>query len=172
MKRKKLIIERNSRVSRQRDPIPWKYCVLTVICGLLLVSGFFFAAKQHFTSIQVGMDNADLRMRIAKLKDENRKLLISKERASTPVRIAKMATAYGFTATPQTLFVSRPVNKDESKNPSPQPVIAFSQEKPVLAPSGDKAEAEKTVLKSSLPKNDKKDRVTDDQIASLRTHSK
>ncbi len=96
MKRKRVIVNKSSKVKRQRDPIPWRYCVLTVLCGLLLVSGFFVAARQHFSSVDYAMRNADLRTRIAKLQDEKRKLVILRERASSPSKIAKLAKDLGF----------------------------------------------------------------------------
>ncbi|HLL99733.1 MAG TPA: hypothetical protein VK400_01655, partial [Pyrinomonadaceae bacterium] len=46
---------------REGDPIPWRYCFLTLICGSLLVGGFFLAARQHFSAIDYGIKNAKLR---------------------------------------------------------------------------------------------------------------
>ncbi|NNE98424.1 MAG: hypothetical protein HKN25_05310, partial [Pyrinomonadaceae bacterium] len=54
MKKRNLSIQRKSRVRRERDPIPWNYCLLTIACGLILVLGFFAAARQHFSSIDYG----------------------------------------------------------------------------------------------------------------------
>lgn len=107
MKRKRDLRKRTSQVRRQRDPIPWRYCILTTVCGLLLLGGFFAAAKQHFSTVGYAMDNAKLRVRIAKLKDEKRKLRLSKERASSPVRIASLANKIGFTAVPRKM-VAKP----------------------------------------------------------------
>ncbi len=168
MKRKRVINERNSRVRRQRDPLPWKYCVLTVICGLLLVSGFFLAARQHFTAIQLGMSNADLRTRLTKLKNENRRLLLSKERASTPAKIAKLATAYGFTDTPQVVLYEAPENQAESKDPSPRADIA-SLEGPAAGPPITEV-VDREVPDIDTPrKSSRKGGISDDQIAALRT---
>ena len=33
-------LKRKSTVRRKGDPIPWKYCLLTLVCGLFLVAGF------------------------------------------------------------------------------------------------------------------------------------
>ncbi len=119
MKRKRVLTKRTSQVRRQRDPIPWKYCVLTVVCGLLLLGGFFAAAKQHFSAIGYAMDNAKLRMRISELKDEKRKLRLSKERASSPESITRLAKKIGFTDAPKMMIPNTPA---ESTKPVPASV--------------------------------------------------
>ncbi|MEZ5308721.1 MAG: hypothetical protein R2684_16370 [Pyrinomonadaceae bacterium] len=96
MKRNRSSIPGNSQVRRQKDPIPWKYCVLTAVCGLILMAGFFAAAKIHFSTVDYAMKNAELRSKLTKLKDEKRRLVLSKERASSPAQIAKLAGDRGF----------------------------------------------------------------------------
>lgn len=90
-------LQRKSKVKRRRDTIPWKYCVLTVICGLFLVAGFFYAARQHFSSMEYGMKNAKLRKQIDELSSEKRRLQLSKEIALSPAEIKKAAQKMGFT---------------------------------------------------------------------------
>lgn len=90
-------IKRKSNVRRQRDPIPWKYCFLTLICGLFLVAGFFWAARSHFSSMDYGMKNAKLRKQIDELKSENQRLTLSRELALTPSEIKEAAKKLGFT---------------------------------------------------------------------------
>lgn len=168
MKRKRINIERSSRVRRQRDPIPWKYCVLTVVCGLLLVAGFFVAAKQHFTSVQTGMGNAELRGTVAKLKDENRRLLISKERASTPAKIAKLARDYGFTETPRSVISATPVYQNASSLSSPATESNPQPEQVAIEPPIQKNPDNKQAPKPVLAAKTKKLKISDDQIAALR----
>lgn len=90
-------LKRKSKVKRRKDSLPLKYCVLTVICGLLLVAGFFFAARQHFASVDYGMKNAKLRKQIDELNAEKRRLQLSKEIALSPGEIKKAAQKMGFT---------------------------------------------------------------------------
>lgn len=90
-------LNRKSNVRRQRDPIPWKYCFLTLICGLFLVTGFFYAARQHFSSMELGMKNARLRTQIEDLKSENRRLELNKTIATTPGEIKKSVKKMGLT---------------------------------------------------------------------------
>ena len=46
-------INKKERIRREKDPIPWRYCLTTLACGLFLVAGFFGAARQHFSSIDL-----------------------------------------------------------------------------------------------------------------------
>jgi hypothetical protein len=38
-------------MNNERDMIPWRYCVITLIVGLILVVNFFMAARFHFKAI-------------------------------------------------------------------------------------------------------------------------
>lgn len=97
MRKRNLPKTKSSKVRRQRDPIPWKYCLLTVACGLLLVAGFFYAARSHFSSMDYAMKNAELRREIEDLKSETRRLKLSKEIALSPAEIKKAAQKLGLT---------------------------------------------------------------------------
>ncbi len=91
-------LKRESMVRRERDPIPWKYCFLTLLCGLFLVGGFFWAARQHFASMDYGMKNAKLRSQIDELESEKRRLTLSREISLSPNEIKKAARKLGLEA--------------------------------------------------------------------------
>ena len=94
MRKKQISAKRRTAVRRERDPIPWKYCLLTLVCGLLLVSGFFLAARLHFSSISYGFKNAKLRRNVEKLKSAKRELIFEREMSLS--RINKTAHKIGF----------------------------------------------------------------------------
>ncbi|MEZ5345109.1 MAG: hypothetical protein R2681_06075 [Pyrinomonadaceae bacterium] len=94
MNRKIKPIKRRSRVRRERDPIPWKYCILTLVCGLIFVAGFFMAARLHFSSIDYGFKNSKLRKELDKLDNEKRRLVLEREMALSS--ISKTAEKIGF----------------------------------------------------------------------------
>lgn len=98
MKSRSTNLKRRSSVRRQRDPIPWKYCLLTLVCGLVLVGGFFWGARQHFSSMDYSMKNAKLRQHIEDLKAEQRRLQLSREIALSPAEIKKAAKKLGLAA--------------------------------------------------------------------------
>jgi len=99
-----------------RDQIPWKYCFLTLVCGLMLVAGFFFAARSHFASIDFGIKNSRLRKQIEDLESDKRRLILSKEIALSPGEIKKAAKKIGLTEmTASNIEVYRPAVKEKSK---------------------------------------------------------
>jgi hypothetical protein len=98
MSRRNLSKNKNTKqIKRERDPIPWRYCILTLICGLVLVGGFFFAARQHFSSMDYGIKNSKLRKQKDELQDSQRQLMIAKEIALSPAEIKKAAKKLGLT---------------------------------------------------------------------------
>lgn len=97
MTRKRIPENKNSqRNSRGRSPIPWKYCLLTLVCGTVLVVGFFLAARQHFASIEFGIKNSKLRKQIENLEADKRRFILAKEIALSPGEIKKAAQKLGF----------------------------------------------------------------------------
>lgn len=97
MKKRKLPPSaKNEKVKRQRDPLPWRYCLLTLICGLILVSGFFYAAQQHFSAIDYSIKNSKLRQQKEDLQGEQRRLYLNREKALAPAEIKKAAKKIGL----------------------------------------------------------------------------
>ena len=113
MSRKKVSPKNPARkIHRVSDPIPWRYCFLTLVCGLVLVVGFFFAARQHFSSIDFSIKNSKLKKQIDELEDEKRRLRLEKEFALTPLEIKKAAQKIGFSdMTANNIEVVRPSNE-------------------------------------------------------------
>ncbi len=79
-----------------RQPRRWPTYSLILVCGLLLVSGFFFAGRQHFSSMDYGMKNSRLRKQIDDLEAEKRRLLLNREISLSPAEIKKAAKKAGF----------------------------------------------------------------------------
>jgi hypothetical protein len=107
---------KKEQVKRQRDPLPWRYCLLTLVCGLILVGGFFYAARQHFSAMDLGMKNAKLRQQKDEFHSEQRRLNLAREISLSPAEIKKAAKKIGFQEFAPTAIevVSR---KIESVNP-------------------------------------------------------
>ena len=70
--------------------------VLTFSCIALLASGFFFAAHQHFSSMDFGMKNSRLRRQIDQLEAEKRRLMLAKEISLSPAEIKKAIKKAGM----------------------------------------------------------------------------
>lgn len=65
--------------------------VLMFVCAFVMVAGFFFAARQHFSSMDLGMKNSKLRKQIDELQAEKRRLLLAKETSLSPAELKKAA---------------------------------------------------------------------------------
>ncbi len=88
---------RKPKIRREREPISWKYIVLCAFCGLMLVVGFFGAARQHFASIHYSIENSKMKKQVENLESEKVRLKLAKEIALTPSEIKKSAKQLGFT---------------------------------------------------------------------------
>ncbi|MCU0239097.1 MAG: hypothetical protein MUC29_06615 [Pyrinomonadaceae bacterium] len=88
--------ESANRVKREKDPIPWRYCILTLVFGVLLVGGFFFAARQHFGAVNLSMENDKLRKQRDELETGNRRLVLEKEKSLSYEELEKTAHQIGL----------------------------------------------------------------------------
>ena len=88
--------QRNSRVRRQRDVPALSRLVMLLFSGVVLACGFVFAAKQHFAAVQYGYQNENLRREKQQLLEERHRLLLEKERASSPARLEPAARQLGL----------------------------------------------------------------------------
>ncbi len=77
--------------------LPLRYRLLMLACGAMLVCGFFFAARQHFASIDFSMRNSHLRKMSDELEADKRRLLLAKEIALSPDELKKAAQKISFT---------------------------------------------------------------------------
>lgn len=153
--------------SARRDPIPWKYCFLTLACGLMLVVGFFFAARSHFASIDFGIKNSRLRKQIEELESDKRRLILSKEIALSPAEIKKAARKIGLTEmTASNIEVYRPAPpKEKSKTEkliAEKPRLAFLEKAEPIRKEDKKPEAK---TEKKLPEAKEKPEKSRVQIA-------
>lgn len=136
---------KNKAQSARREPIPWKYCLLTLACGLMLVVGFFFAARSHFASIDFGIKNSKLRRQIDELEADKRRLILSKEIALSPAEIKKAAKKIGLTEmTASNIEVYRSPVKEKSKTEKlivEKPKLAFLDKSDAIKKEDKKVES-------------------------------
>ncbi|MEO6656516.1 MAG: hypothetical protein ABIO36_10580 [Pyrinomonadaceae bacterium] len=88
-----------TRARQQNDSKRWRTYALMAVCGLLLVSGFFFAGREHFSSMDYGMKNSRLRKQVDELQAEKRRLLLAREVSLSPNEIKKAAKRTGMNDT-------------------------------------------------------------------------
>ena len=156
MSRKKISKNKNTaQVRRERDPIPWRYCLLTLLCGLILVGGFFFAARQHFSSIDYGIKNSQLRKQKDELATAQRQLLLAKEVALSPPEIKKVAKEIGLTEIVANVeaFYS---NKESKENTPEKPKVEKKSETKTMTVSSTVATKKDTKVTEKETKTEKK----------------
>lgn len=68
------------------------------VCLVIVISGFFLAARQHFASIDYGIRNSRLRKQLDDLEAEKRRLMVAREISLSPSEIKKAAKKYGLTS--------------------------------------------------------------------------
>ena len=88
--------QRNSKVHRDRDVRALTRLALLFICGLLLAGGFVFAAQQHFAAVEYGYKSEGLRRERERLLEEKQQLLLQREQAYAPARLALQARELGL----------------------------------------------------------------------------
>jgi cell division protein FtsL len=88
--------QRNSRIHRDRDVRALSRLALLLFCGLVLASGFVFAAQQHFAAVQYGYKSEELRREREKLLQEQQHLMLKKEQAFAPARLESEARGLGL----------------------------------------------------------------------------
>ncbi len=141
--KKRNLPKTRENIRREKDPIPWRYCLLTLVCGVVLVGGFFLAARSHFSSIDFGFKNSDLKKQIENLESEKRRLTLLKEIALSPAEIKKAAKKLGLTEMTASSFES--VRSSGEKSEKPQ--IAKISEEKAKKPAAEKSPDTKTVEK-------------------------
>jgi hypothetical protein len=69
---------------------------LLLLCGTVLAGGFMFAAQQHFAAIDYGYKSESLRRERERLLEEKQHLMLKKEQAFAPARLALQARELGL----------------------------------------------------------------------------
>jgi len=88
--------QQNSKIHRDRDLRALSRLGLLLLCSLVLASGFVFAAQQHFAAVDYGYKSEGLRRERERLLEEKQHLLLQKEQAFAPARLATKARELGL----------------------------------------------------------------------------
>ena len=87
---------KNFTVHRERDTRALTRLALLLACGLVLAGGFVYAAGQHFAAVQYGYKSEALRLDHAQLLEEQRRLMLERERACSPEHLGAEARKLGM----------------------------------------------------------------------------
>lgn len=111
--------QRNAKIHHDRDLPALSRLALLLCCGLVLASGFVYAATQHFAAVQYGYQSEGLRREREKLLQEQQHLQLRKEQAFAPARLELEARELGL----------RPVaaNQLETRTPGRRSQLPLAQ---------------------------------------------
>jgi len=98
--------------------LSWSFMLLVIVCACVVATGFFFAARQHFTSMDYGIKNSKLRDQLQNLETEKRRLLLAREVALSPLAIRKAASSIGIRRASEMAAVQTSVVKSEAGTPT------------------------------------------------------
>jgi hypothetical protein len=85
-----------SAYTAERNSSTFLYVLLTIACAAFLATGFFFAARQHFAAMDLGMKNSTLRKQIEEMEGQKRQLVLAREIVRSPAEMKRIAANKGF----------------------------------------------------------------------------
>ena len=85
-----------SAYTAERNTTTLLYVLLTIACAAFLATGFFFAARQHFAAMDLGMKNSTLRKQIEEMEGQKRQLVLAREIVRSPAEMKRIAANKGF----------------------------------------------------------------------------
>jgi cell division protein FtsL len=87
---------RNRLAPRRKEQGALGRLALLLLCGLVLASGFVYAGVQHFGALRLGYETQKLRSDLDKAQEEQKRLLMARETAVSPIRLEQAARQLGM----------------------------------------------------------------------------
>ena len=87
---------RNARIAREKDTEAFLRLGLLLVVGLGLASGFLYAGRQHFAALRYGYETESLRRERDQLTEQQRRLILQREEAASPVKLEQAAKRLGM----------------------------------------------------------------------------
>src|SRR5690349_10555126 len=88
--------QRNAIIKPERDQSAIARLALLLVCGLVLAGGFIYAGGKHFAALRLGYQTEKLRVALDDAREEQRRLLLEREAASSPARLELAARKLGM----------------------------------------------------------------------------
>ncbi|MEJ7711664.1 MAG: hypothetical protein WKF84_17790 [Pyrinomonadaceae bacterium] len=86
----------NMPIRHRRDERATRLLALLVAGGLMLATGFIYAAQQHFSAVRLGYLSEEMRRERARLIESQSRLMVAREQAASPARLELSARSIGM----------------------------------------------------------------------------
>jgi hypothetical protein len=140
--------------------------MLAAVCGVIFVASLFFAARQHFSSIEYSIKNAKLRKQIEELEYNKRNLQLTREISLSPSEIKKSAKKLGMVDISDSPTPALPVNAAAVEAPKSSKTAVSA--KPAEAPKLVQKTVQSSPLVAVARKTEKKDTLLRDRKVQTR----
>ena len=87
---------RNARIARAKDTEALLRLGLLLVVGLGLTCGFVYAGRLHFAALRYGYETENLRREHNQLAEQQRRLILQREEAASPVKLEQAAKRLGM----------------------------------------------------------------------------
>lgn len=85
-----------NEIKHECDTRVWWRCVIGAIGGLLVATGFAFAAQQHFSAVETSAENVRMQKELNRLRSEQKRLIFEREMAASPSQLEARARKIGL----------------------------------------------------------------------------
>ena len=130
-----------------RSSMQWRLVFLTIVCAAIVAAGFFFAARQHFSTMEFGLKNSKLRKQIEDLEAERRRLILAKEVSLSPSEVTRNATSLGLREQAVTPPTAEMVNAESPISAAPKVTLTS-----MPVPNRSEAKESKSTLEKIVAK--------------------
>ena len=143
--------QRNARVVQGFDRTAQARLALLLLCGLALSGGFLYACGLHFAALRYGYQTEALRREREHLLEVQRRFLLEREEAASPVRLERAARRLGMQ--PMQPSQMDPLRAARNRWPEPSEKKSLAMNHPIGAPPTDntKSSGTKTEGRQRLP---------------------
>lgn len=115
---------RNAPIARAQDGDALLRLAFLLVVGLGLASGFVYAGRQHFAALKFGYQTESLRRERDQLMEEQRRLILQREEAASPVKLEQAAKRLGM----QSIQPAQidPLRQVTSNSDKPMPLVGVN----------------------------------------------
>jgi cell division protein FtsL len=128
--------QQNAINAQRSDRTAQTRLALLLLCGLVLAGGFLYACGLHFAALRYGYQTETLRREREQLLEEQRRFLLEREEAASPVRLERAARQLGMQ--PMQPGQMDPLRAARNRSPEPSDKKSAAMNHPAALPPANK----------------------------------